>query len=196
MGQMNRGRPRQFDQQQALAAAMEVFWRKGYENASCDDLLTAMKINSGSMYCAFGDKQTLFDKAFDLYCSTVFARTHEYLEGPGSALENVRSLVEFWGEMMLLPDCKGCFLQNTLIEFSQHQDGVAKLARKLMSRLQRMLEMKLVEAAKEGELADDADTSELAAFLVNLASGLNVMSRTGASPKSIRGAVNSAMLLL
>ncbi len=54
---MMRGRPRQFDEGEALEAAMGVFWQKGYEGASCEDLLTAMGINSGSMYAAFGDKQ-------------------------------------------------------------------------------------------------------------------------------------------
>ena len=175
---------------------MEVFWRKGYEGASCEELLAAMELNAGSMYSAFGNKQSLFDKAFEMYCSDVFAKVIDVLEGPGSPLENVRSLVRFWGDFMSQPDCNGCFLQNTLVEFSRHQDGVAQIARELMSRLQKLLEKKLVQAVEQGELSAGADPVALAAFLVNLASGLNVTARTGAPPQSIRGAVDSAMLLL
>ncbi len=148
------------------------------------------------MYAAFGDKQTLFDRAFDLYCETMFKQGIGVLDGPGTPLENVRSLVECWGEFMSQPNCKGCFIQNTLIEFGKNQDGVAKLARQLLKRLQTMLESKLTEAAEAGELSPGADPIALAAFLVNTVSGLNVMARTGADQKTIRGAVDSTLLLL
>src|SRR4051794_34171198 len=58
-----RGRPRSFDRDQALARAMQVFWEKGYEAASMQDLLTAMEISSPSLYAAFGDKEALFLEA-------------------------------------------------------------------------------------------------------------------------------------
>ena len=193
---MTRGRPRQFDENLALEAAMNVFWRKGFEGASCEELMTAMGINCGSMYASFGDKQALYDKAFDLYCQEVFARGMEVLDGPGTPLENVRQLVQHWGDYMSQPDCKGCFVANTVIEFGKHQQGVAALARQVLRRMQNLLESKLVQAVEAGELSSTAKTSELAAFLVNTATGLNVMARAGADEQSIRGVVNSALLLL
>ncbi len=193
---MTRGRPREFDEKQALTAAMDVFWRKGFEGASCDELLTAMGINCGSMYAAFGDKQALYDKAFELYCDTVFATGVGMLDGPGTPLENVRKLVQCWGDFMSMPECKGCFIQNTLIEFGTHQDGVAKVARRLLKRLQTMLETKLLQAVETGELAAEADPASLAAFLVNTASGLHVMGRAGADEQTIRGTVRCALMLL
>lgn len=193
---MNRGRPRQFDEKQALEAAMEVFWSKGFEGASCDELLAAMGINCGSMYAAFGDKQALFDRAFDLYCETRFARAMGILDGPGTPLENVRALVTCWGEFMTQPDCKGCLVTNTVIEFSGREDAVAKRAREIPKRLQAMLEKKLTQAAEAGHLREGATPAALAAFLVNLANGLNVMARAKADKESIQGAVDTAMLLL
>src|SRR5438128_8822547 len=62
-----RGRPRSFDREKALAAAMEVFWRKGYEGASLDDLTKAMGLNKPSLYGAFGDKAGLFRMVLDRY---------------------------------------------------------------------------------------------------------------------------------
>ena len=70
---MAKGRPREFDAEKALDAALEVFWRKGYEGASLPDLTEAMGINRPSLYAAFGNKEALFRK--------VIAR---YVEGPAA----------------------------------------------------------------------------------------------------------------
>jgi TetR/AcrR family transcriptional regulator, transcriptional repressor for nem operon len=193
---MPRGRPREFDEKRALAAAMGVFWRKGFEGASCDELQAAMGIKSGSMYCAFGDKQSLYDKAFDLYCDTVFQQGMEILDGPGTPLENVRALVQCMGEGMSAGDCKGCFVGNTLIEFAAENEGVAEMARRMMNRLQDALEKKLGAAREIGELGDHVDPEEMAVFLVSTAQGLNVMARAGADEKAIRGVVNTTLSLL
>ncbi|NOY42061.1 MAG: TetR/AcrR family transcriptional regulator [Planctomycetes bacterium] len=193
---MNRGRPRQFDEKKALLAAMEVFWSKGFEGASCDELLAAMGIKCGSMYLAFGDKQALYDRAFDLYCETEFLRGMEILDGPGTPLENIRTLVQCWGEHMTQPDSKGCFVSNTVIEFSKQPDGVAQLARQVLKRMQDVLENKLKQAADAGELRDGANPAALAAFLVNTANGLNVMARARADKKSIQGVIDSTLLIL
>jgi len=193
---MARGRPREFDEKQALEAAMDVFWRKGYEGSSCEDLLSAMGLNSGSMYAAFGDKQALYDRAFDLYCDTVFCKGLEILDGPGTPLENVRALVRGMGDHMSSGDCKGCFVGNTLIEFGANNKGVAEMARLAMKRFQDAVEKKLKEARKLGELSGDLHPTELAAFVINTAQGLNVMAKAGADEKTIRGVVKTTLSLL
>ncbi len=193
---MNRGRPRKFDEKKALEAAMQVFWSKGFEGASCDELLAAMGIQCGSMYASFGNKQALYDRAFDLYCETVFARGMAILDGPGTPLENIRKLVQCWGDATSQPDCKGCLVANTVIEFSKNQDGVVQLAREILKRMQNMLEKKLNQAVEAGELREGSNPAALAAFLVNTATGLSVMARAGADRQSIQGTVDSALMLL
>src|SRR5579862_2690471 len=64
---MTRGRPRQFDIDEALQRAMLVFWRQGYRGTSLDDLTEALEINRPSLYSAFGDKETLFLQVVDYY---------------------------------------------------------------------------------------------------------------------------------
>ena len=193
---MARGRPREFDEKQALEAALDVFWLNGYEGSSCEDLLSAMGINSGSMYAAFGDKRALYDKVFELYCHTMVGNGMRILDGPGTPLENVRTMVECWGEHMSNPDCKGCFIDNTLIEFGTERQGVAEMARGVMKRLQGALEAKLTAARETGELSDSVDPNEMAAFLVNTKQGLSVMSRAGADETSVRGIVKTTLSLL
>lgn len=175
---------------------MQVFWRKGFEGASCEDLLSAMGLNSGSMYAAFGDKQTLYDRAFDLYCDTVFCKGLEILDGPGTPLENVRALVHCMGDHMSSAECKGCFVGNTIIEFAATNKGVAAMARRMMKRLQDAVERNLKVARKLGELQANACTADLAAFIINTAQGLNVMAKAGADEKTIRGVVKTTLSVL
>ncbi len=175
---------------------MGVFWRKGYDGTSCEDLLAAMGLNSGSMYASFGDKKTLYDKAFDLYCETMFSKGLAVLDGTGSPLENVRALVECIGENLLSSDCKGCFVGNTLIEFAAENKGVAETARRVMQRLQDAFEQKLSEASSTGELSSELNPKEIAAFLVSTAQGLNVMARAGAGKETIHAIIKTTLSML
>src|SRR5437762_10822949 len=79
---MPRGRPREFDTEQALDAALEVFWRKGYEGASLPDLTEAMGINRPSLYAAFGNKEELFRTVVTRYVEGPAAFVREALEEP------------------------------------------------------------------------------------------------------------------
>jgi len=193
---MLRGRPKKFDEQQALQSAMNVFWTKGYENSSCGELLTAMGINCGSMYATFGDKKALYEKSFDLYTLTIFNRGVELLNQPGSPLENVRSLVRGWGEFMSQSEQKGCFVSNAHIEFNNVETGIGKRAKRLIKKMQLLFEEKLSAAQAAGELSSEANPQELAAFLINTAQGLSVMARSGADEKTIQGIIRSTLLLL
>ena len=82
---LHKGRPREFDADEALDRALEVFWRKGYEGASLAELTEAMGINRPSLYAAFGNKEALFRRAFDRYADGPAAYTREALEGADRA---------------------------------------------------------------------------------------------------------------
>lgn len=193
---MTRGRPKTFDETQALQAAMEVFWKRGYEDASCDELLAAMGINCGSMYSTFGDKRALFEKAFDLYVETVISQGLAILHSTESPIENVRKLVGCWGEFMSDPDCKGCFLGTVLMEFGAKGGPVAEKARALVARMQAALEEQLTKAHQLGEIRGDLNPKDMAAFLVNTVQGLSVISRTKVGTESIQGVIRTTLLML
>ncbi|QGJ70692.1 TetR family transcriptional regulator [Planctomycetales bacterium 10988] len=194
---MTRGRPKQFDEREALQAAMEVFWKKGYEAASCEELLAAMKINCGSMYATFGDKKALFEKAFELYVETVHSKVTDILNGPGTPLENIRALIEGWGEFAAHPECRGCFVTNSIVELGlSSQHSVVQRSHQLIEAMRGAFEKTLQDARDRGELTNPCSPKDLAATLMNTAIGLTVMSRAGTDLETLRGIVKTTLTLL
>src|SRR6187431_1516924 len=101
-----RGRPREFDVEEALSAALRVFWEKGYDNASLTDLTEAMGITRPSLYAAFGNKEELFKRALDLYECEKLAYVRNALEAPSG-----RSVAQRLLEGTIqnsTSDCPGC----------------------------------------------------------------------------------------
>src|SRR5690606_1349112 len=101
-----RGRPREFDVEEALAAALHVFWEKGYEGASLTDLTEAMGITRPSLYAAFGNKEALFKRALDLYETEKLAYVQSALEAPtarGVAQRMLEGTIE-----NITSECRGC----------------------------------------------------------------------------------------
>ena len=175
---------------------MVVFWRRGYEAASCDELLAAMGINCGSMYSTFGDKRALFEKAFDLYRVEVFSKMAGIINGDGTPIENVRAMVKCWEKAMTESECKGCLVSHTLIEFGDSGDPIAKRAKMLLDQVQAAIEKQLRAAKRAGELREGVTPKDLAAMLVNTAQGLTVMARAGAGKDVFRGIIRSTLALL
>ena len=184
------GRPQEFNRDQALEKAMEVFWAKGYEAASVQDLLDGMSINRGSMYNTFGDKQALFVEAVEYYCQRIRDRFKAILGAPGSALENVKKLVADWAETVIRGSERGCLVTNTAVEMAPHVPVVGERIKSHLGKLEKMIHRALVRAVEAGELAADANTRALARFLLSALQGLVVMGKAGAGPASVKDIIN------
>ena len=120
------GRPREFDLDEALDRAMEVFWRKGYDGATLLDLTRAMRINRPSLYAAFGDKQALYRKALDRYAAGPARYVLEALAEP-----TARAVAErlFRGTVELVADPRhprGCLLVQGALTCSDASDSVRR----------------------------------------------------------------------
>src|SRR5690606_20762283 len=96
-GAMPGGRPRTFDEDEALDRAMRVFWARGYERTSLPELLDAMGIARQSLYHAFGDKRALFLRCLDRYAAEAARPTLERLRAPGRAIDALLDVVRDWG---------------------------------------------------------------------------------------------------
>ncbi len=191
-------RPKEFDPDEAIEKAMHVFWHKGYEATSMEDLLAAMNLNRGSLYDTFGDKRELFLKAMDRYCTGggVGSRI-SILNEPGPALPLIRRFINAMLEFGLSdPLRRGCLITNTVMELASHEKDIAK---KVAGRLQMAEEafFKLLSRAKqEGELAKDKDPRALARVLVTMMQGTIVMIKAGTPADVVKQTARTALSIL
>ena len=185
------GRPRDFDLDEALECAMQVFWQKGYEGASLADLTTAMGINRPSLYAAFGNKDELFRKALERYREGPSYYSREALEAP-TAREVVQRMFE--GAINLQMDARtprGCLYVHGA------RGSAPKRVRKEVDERrmegQTALRQRLERARAEGDLPAEADPAALARFVVTIVYGMAVQSAGGANRKELREIADQAL---
>jgi TetR/AcrR family transcriptional repressor of nem operon len=186
-------RTKEFDEDVALRAAMDLFWRKGFEATSMQDLVDHLGIGRGSIYATFGSKHELYLLALDRYRELSGDRTLELLSGPGPALPAVRAYIEgFLSEA--LADRKGCLVTNTAVECPRDQ-SMARRVESNWDGLETAIAGTLMRARAQGELAEDRDPRALARFLVTFVQGLKVLAKVP-DERRMRDAVDQALTLL
>lgn len=158
------GRPREFDEAKVLAAAMDAFWRKGYEATSLVDLTTATGLNKASLYRVFGDKHQLFMAALKNYADIEFRETTAVISSEVSPLTNIRAVVQ-----KITDDAgseKGCMMINSMVELAPHDAEVKQLLQAFgEQRLQAIREM-IAQAQQAGEIRPGLDPHKLAVSLM------------------------------
>lgn len=171
------GRPRTHNHDEALLAAMQVFWQNGFERASLSALEEAMGMSRAAIYAAFGDKQTLFHKALDLYCT----RLQDGRLGSLSDASDPRAALRehFAGLAKTATGTKGpgCLLTNTAIELTGRDAETARGLTKGISIIETVFEILVKRGQEMGQFTTERSASSLARHLVNTAQGLRVLSR-------------------
>lgn len=168
-------RPREFDQDKALEAAMHVFWEKGFEAASLSDLTARMGIQRPSLYSAFGDKKGLFEAALRKYTGTHAAYVRTSLHKHSSVKEAFRSFFEdvVTKEYEKSPSW-GCFCINSMVELAPHDEKFAVLTREHQMYLSVIFQETLERGLRSGELDAGINAKNLAQTLVISLIGLTV----------------------
>ena len=178
---MAKGRPRAFDTDKALDAALKVFWRKGYEGSSLSDLTEAMGINPPSLYAAFGNKEALFRKALDRYAGSSSLRLHDALAEP-SARRVVERLLRGAAEMLTDPcNPPGCLMVQGALSCSDTAQSVREELIARRSSNERELCHRLERAKADGDLPEGAEPADLARYLNILLQGMAVQAASGAT---------------
>ena len=190
-----RGRPPSFDREEALAAAMNVFWAKGYEGATLDDLLEAMGgITAPSLYNAFGSKEELFREAVDLYMATIAVKAVEALENAPSARAGVESMLRTATDGFCRPGSpRGCMIASSAAKCARGNEGAEAYVRSLRLKAPDAIKRRLKRAMEEGELPASADASRIAAFYATVAQGLGVRAGDGVSRAELMAVVDGAI---
>lgn len=170
-------RQREFDRDEALDRAMAVFWAKGYEATSIEDLVARMGIQRGSLYGTFGDKRRLFLTALDRYERVVAQELFDALRAPGSGIAAIRRFFRLRVDGALARRRPlGCLLTNSAVELARGNPGAAKVETSL-ARLERAFLQTLVRAREAGEIAATHNLRALARFLTSSAQGLSVIAK-------------------
>lgn len=168
------GRPKQFNQEEVLQRAMELFWQTGYEAASLPDLLQTMGISRQSLYHTFGSKRRLYISAIEHYRAMQLSQALALLERDGSALQNVKDVVGFFEDLAADARCRGCFVANALVEMGPRDPEIAKLLQDTLDLLREAIARALREAQVRGELSPQKPPDGLARALTNAMLGLAV----------------------
>jgi AcrR family transcriptional regulator len=187
------GRTRQFDVDEALDRALEVFWTYGYEGATLPELTRAMGINRPSLYAAFGNKEQLFRKALDRYQTGPMSFLSEALRK-----QTARAVVEaiFSGFIRMQRDrdkARGCFIVSGALAAGEEAETVRQELAQLRQAIVQTLRERFKRAVQEGDLPAKTDCATLARYTATVLGGLAVQAASGATEKELRLVVALAM---
>jgi len=188
-----RGRPREFDIDQALDRALEVFWRKGYEGASISELTEAMGINRPSLYAAFGNKEELFRKALDRYVKGPAAYTYEALEAP-TARAVAECILRGAADALTDPHSPhGCLGVRGALSCGDAALSIKEEVCARQSEWQAELQARLERAKLDGDLSGGANCADLALYVATVTRGMAVQAAGGATRKQLRKVADMAL---
>ncbi|QGN37285.1 TetR/AcrR family transcriptional regulator [Klebsiella oxytoca] len=191
---VTRGRPRDFDRDEALEKALETFWQYGYEASSLALLKTAMGINSPSLYAAFGSKNALFTEAVTFYLAKYGAYREKALQSAKSAREGIAALFEqtltqFYADQRH----RGCFVVLAALLGSQDSAPIRAILNEERRRTALLFERRLMEECVAGDPAARQQAYILAEYFTTVLFGLSVQVRDGVSEHEVRAVVELAL---
>jgi TetR/AcrR family transcriptional repressor of nem operon len=177
------GRPREFDPEIVLDAAMQAFWTKGYEATSLTDLMEATGLHKGSLYQAFGDKHALFIRVLKRYLSEMRRQKNEIFRAAPNPVEGLRSVMH--GMLDIADDdcsCpKGCLAINSVVELAPHDPEVRIVMDDHMQRMRQSLVDALTRAVEEGQIGLKRSPEVVAALMMTFMAGLATRLKSGLS---------------
>ncbi len=191
---VTRGRPRSFDRDAALRAAMKVFWQSGYEGASMAALTEAMGINSPSLYACFGSKEELFRQAVQLYLDTEDCESGAILDEQPTARGAIDAMLRHSAAKLTRPGAPhGCLLilgdSNASPEHARVHSHLVQRRRDVRGRIAQRLR----KGVADGDVPPGTDINAMAAFYMTVLQGLCLQSRDGTSREALLQVVESAM---
>ncbi|WP_181561294.1 MULTISPECIES: TetR/AcrR family transcriptional regulator [Sphingobium] len=188
-----RGRPREFCCEQALAAALRVFWTKGYEGASLSELTDAMGITRPSLYAAFGNKEALFRQALDLYEREKLAYIGPALDMPTARgvaqhlLDGALSTIAGNGQPT------GCLSVISVTACGAEAQSIREEVLKRGETVKRALVARMQRAIDEGEFVGPADAEAITKYLIAVLQGMAVLAGSGTTREELERVAETTM---
>ena len=172
-------RTKDFDENEVLNKAIAIFWHKGYNGTSMQDLVDGLGISRSSLYDTYGDKHTLFIKALESYQAKGSAKVCAITDAAGSARETIKKLLELIaGELLDDQKHKGCFMVNAEVEIGPHDPEVSKMVCESDQHMEDALYLVIKKGQESGEIANKQDARALARFTFNTVKGIRVTAKS------------------
>jgi TetR/AcrR family transcriptional regulator, transcriptional repressor for nem operon len=171
-------RPKEFDQDRVLDQAVEIFWAKGYEATSMQDLVDGMGIRRGSLYGTFGSKQQLFLMSLRRYGEVVVKKLLEILESRPSGVESIEL---FFGQLvehlLAAGPLRSCLVTNSAIERGLTDDATQQQVCRMLKAIEKGFYQTLLRARQNDEIPAGIDLKSTAEFLTSSMQGLLVVGK-------------------
>lgn len=189
-------RPREFDEEAVLDAAIGCFWSRGYDSTSVRDLATRMGITSASLYNAFGDKRSLYETALRAYVERRLIDRIRRCE----TLPPRQAIAQFLGEVvrhsLTDPDRKGCMLINAAVAGIPEDPALRTLVTGALGEIESFFRRMAERGQRDGSLSRCSTAEDLARHLLGVLIGVRVLARTRPEPVLLNGIVQTALAAL
>ncbi len=190
-------RTKDFDEDEVLSKAMNLFWLKGYNGTSMQDLVDGLGISRSSLYDTYGDKHALFLKALENYRELNLERLTKIDREAGSAKEAIRGVLEHTiKELVKDKDHKGCFLVNAAVEMAPHDKEVNGMLCQNDRQMEEYFYETIKKGQERGEITNTQDARLLAQFIINGIKGIRVTAKSVADKKVFKEIINLTMSVL
>lgn len=190
-------RPREFQEEKVLEAAGNAFWRRGYEATSTRDLSAVTGLTASSLYAAFGDKRTLFRRAFDRYLDQTL---HDRMTRLGAMPSPAQAITTFFHEMIERslgdPQHRGCLLVNSATGAAPEDAEMRQAVSDELVRIESFFRNRFAAAQAAGEVPATHDADDAAAHLLAVLMGIRVFARARPERKLLTNAVRSMLAAL
>jgi len=172
-------RTKDFDENEVLGKAIAIFWHKGYNGTSMQDLVDGLGISRSSLYDTYGDKHTLFIKALESYQNEGSAKVSAIINGHGPAKEIIKKLLDLiTGELLVDQEHKGCFMVNAEVEVAPHDREVNQMVCTNDQQVEDAFYQVIKKGQERGEVNNRQDARALARFIFNTVKGIRVTAKS------------------
>jgi TetR/AcrR family transcriptional repressor of nem operon len=187
-------RTKEFNEDQALDKAIEIFWHKGYNGTSAQDLVTHLGLSRSSLYDTFGDKQKLFAQSLQRYQKNAQNQIVDLLEQSDNIKETLSDIFK-QAVIESLEDriTKGCFMVNSSVELAMHDEEIAKIVKNNSQIMEEVFTKAVQKGQDSGHISKANSARVLARSIFNTYSGIRVLARTGERDKQVYDDIIKAM---
>jgi TetR/AcrR family transcriptional regulator, transcriptional repressor for nem operon len=190
-------RTKEFDRDDVIHKARELFWQKGYEATSMDELVNTLGISRSSLYDTFGDKHQLYCETLNNYCeSNAYTLAKE-----ATGAKNPVAFIGYVFDIILSQakkdkDNKGCYVVNSMVEFSSRDESIKSILDANNKVFEKMFADLIKRGQQNGSIINQQTPRQLALFLVNTIYGIRISSRSSTSFKELQDVANVALSVL